>query len=176
MATSVLCLFILSTILSISFAHPNTLNPPHPREKEKTLLVVEGMVYCQSCAHIGSWSLTGARPLPSAKVGISCRDHKNRVGFYKSVKADNNGYFYCPLEGLEVKRYYKGEFARACTVKLLSSPNGECNLLTNINGGIEGSALRDVNKTVVGKGYKAVVYSTGPLAFRPGRCPPLVHY
>jgi len=134
------------------------------------------MVYCQSCAHIGSWSLTGARPLPSAKVGISCRDHKNRVGFYKSVKTDSNGYFYCPLEGLEMKRYYKGEFGRACTVRLLSSPAGECNLLTNINGGIEGSALRDVNKTVVGKGYKAVVYSTGPLAFRPGRCPPLVHY
>ncbi|ONK62597.1 uncharacterized protein A4U43_C07F5760 [Asparagus officinalis] len=139
-------------------------------------MAVEGMVYCQSCSQAGSWSLTGARPLPSAKVGISCRDHKHRVGFYKSVKTDNNGYFYCPLEGLDLKKYYEGELVHACRVRLISSPNVECNLLTNINGGIEGSMLRDVNKTSAGEGYKTVIYSAGPLAFHPAYCPPEDHY
>ncbi|KAF9596488.1 hypothetical protein IFM89_012856 [Coptis chinensis] len=139
-------------------------------EENKVGVVVEGMVYCQSCKYYGTWSLTGAKPVPSAKVSVTCKDHKNRVSFYKAFPTNENGYFYGQLDGFKMNNCILDHPLQACVVRLLSSPDSNCSSISNINDGINGAPLRYENKRLFGKKYEAVVYSTGPLAFLPSRC------
>ncbi|KAJ0979389.1 hypothetical protein J5N97_014863 [Dioscorea zingiberensis] len=117
------------------------------------------MVMCQSCKLAGTWSLTGAKPMPKATVSISCKDYKNRVKYHQAFKADAGGYFYAQLHDLNINNFYLGHPLHACTVRLLSSSDPTCNLFTNINGGIEGAALKDKNKKVSGPYYEAVFFT-----------------
>ncbi|KAK1264767.1 hypothetical protein QJS04_geneDACA010639 [Acorus gramineus] len=157
-----LLLSLLLPSLALAFRRPETT--PTPLD-----VIIEGTVRCQSCAYIGSWSLTSSKPISSAKVGIACKDHKNRVRFYQSFKTDNNGYFYAPLKGLVVK-----DVVKACSVKLLASADQGCNVLTNVNYGIGGASLRFEKRLLLG-GKSYAVYAAGPLAFRPATCAPVVH-
>ncbi|KAG9453592.1 hypothetical protein H6P81_006496 [Aristolochia fimbriata] len=134
-------------------------------------VVVEGVVYCQSCDHYGSWSLTGASPLPSAKVGVACKDYKGRVSYYKAFSTDQHGYFYAQIKGFKMNHYYLDHPLQACKVHLLSSSHPTCNLMSNVNRGIDGAPLRYERKRLYGETYEAVVYAAGPLAFRPNNCP-----
>ncbi|KAM0953645.1 hypothetical protein DsansV1_C01g0002171 [Dioscorea sansibarensis] len=164
-------LILLPTIIT---ANPETSHSEKTPNTSKVPIIIEGMVMCQSCKHAGTWSLAEAKPQPSAKVSISCKDHKNRVKHYQVVKASLGGYFYAPLHGLhDINRFNLGHPINACSVRLVSSVDLGCNLLTNINGGIEGAVLRDEKKKLLSG---AVVYSAGPLAFRPAHCLPTVHY
>ncbi|RWW06471.1 hypothetical protein BHE74_00037229 [Ensete ventricosum] len=140
-----------------------------------TRKAVEGMVYCQKCKYVGSWNLDGARPLPSAKVSIICKDHKHRVIFYDSAEADKNGYFYKLLDGTHL-RSATFDPVTACTVRLLASPDANCNRLTNVNYGIQGAKLRDENKTYSDEHCETKLYAAGPLAFKPVHCHPRTHY
>ncbi|KAH7677950.1 hypothetical protein IHE45_07G117200 [Dioscorea alata] len=170
----ILLLILLPTIIT---ANPETSHSEKTPNTPKEPITIEGMVMCQSCKQAaGSWSLAEAKPLPSAKVSISCKDRKNRVKHYQVVKADLGGYFFAPLHGLDINNYkfYLGHPIHACSVRLVSSADMGCNVLTNINGGIEGAELRDEKKKKLVSG--AVVYSAGPLAFRPAHCLPPVHY
>ncbi|XP_077252878.1 non-classical arabinogalactan protein 30-like [Tasmannia lanceolata] len=144
--------------------------------KDMVEVVVEGVVYCQKCESFGTWSLTGAEPILSAKVGVICKDYKGRVSFYKAFMTNGNGYFYTPLQGLEMNHYYLDHPLQSCTVRLISSPHPDCNLLTNVNHGVEGSPLRFEKKRLSGVNYEAVVYAAGPLAFRPANCSVKTHY
>ncbi|XP_010921542.1 non-classical arabinogalactan protein 30 [Elaeis guineensis] len=163
-------LLFLTSLFSFAVGIPHQA----PKKTEEKVVAVEGMVYCQNCAHVGSWSLAGAKPLPSAKVSIACKDHKNRVASYKAVQANGEGYFYAPLAGLE--DYHVNRPTDACSVRLLSSPDARCNVLTNVNHGTEGSRLQDKNKRVMAGGYGADIYAAGPLAFRPAYRPPKTLY
>ncbi|KAK1285898.1 hypothetical protein QJS10_CPB20g00250 [Acorus calamus] len=154
----ILLLLSLLPSLALTFRHPETTPTPPLRRQSAA-----------SCAYIGSWSLTSSKPISSAKVGIACKDHKNRVGFYQSFKTDNNGYFYAPLKGLVVK-----DVVKACSVKLLASADQGCNVLTNVNDGIGGAPLRFEKRLLLG-GKSYAVYAAGPLAFRPATCAPVVH-
>ncbi|KAF5752588.1 pistil-specific extensin-like protein [Tripterygium wilfordii] len=137
-------------------------------------VVVEGMVYCQSCDHYGSWSMVGAEPVPSAKVSIICKNHKNKVSFYKAYETDGTGYFYAHLDGFKMTHYLDHPL-QSCHVKLVSSPLENCNLLSNVNYGLYGAPLRYGTRSF-GRNYEAIVYSAGPLAFHPAHCPPTTHY
>ncbi|XP_057980098.1 non-classical arabinogalactan protein 30-like [Malania oleifera] len=169
METSKLIIIPFLLLLSLAFPSIATVVEETPM---KTDVVVEGMVYCQSCEHLGSWSLTGAEPIPAAKVSITCKEHKDRVSFYKVFSTDGNGYFYAQLEGFKMLDHP----LHSCKVKLVSSSLPKCNLSSNVNYGLSGSPLRYENKRLVGKHYEAVVYAAGPLAFRPAHCPPSTHY
>lgn len=162
---------------------PYTPPPPSPAqghddEKKKLVVVrVEGVVLCQSCAKRGSQSLAGAAPLPGAKVTVTCRDWKNRVMAYRRAVADSNGYFHAEFGVQPADKYWKANPRGACFVRLLSSPDAECNVVTNILGGMEGAPLRDEGKRWTdGRGFRNVVYAAGPLAFRPRKCAPTYHY
>ncbi|KAI3908510.1 hypothetical protein MKX01_009312 [Papaver californicum] len=139
-------------------------------EDRKVSVVVEGVVYCQSCKAAGTWSLTGAKAIEYAKVSVVCKDHKGRVSFYKIFNTDVNGYFYAELEGFKMDHYILDHPLHSCGVHLVSSPLSHCNKLTNINYGINGSPLRYENKRLFGTHYEAVVYAAGPLAFSPAQC------
>lgn len=166
---------ILSTLLLLPMALSSMEETRQKRTEKQVDVVVEGMVYCQSCKYLGSWSLTDAKPIPYAQVSVICKDHKDRVSYYKAFSTNENGYFYAQLEGFKMSHYLLDHPLHSCHVKLVSSPLENCNLLTNINSGLNGSPLRYENKRLFGKTYEAVVYSAGPLAFRPGYCHPKTH-
>lgn len=138
---------------------------------------VEGVVLCQSCASRGSQGLDGAALLPKAQVMVTCRDRKDRVMAYRRVVADSNGYFHAEFGVQRADYFWSKEPREACFVRLLASPDPECNVLTNIHGGIEGAALRYEGKHWIdGRGFKNIVHAAGPLAFRPEECEPTHRY
>lgn len=88
-------------------------------------------------------------------------------------ETDQHGYFYGQLKGFQMGHSILDHPLHACRVKLVSSPLEHCNLLSNINYGMYGANLRYDDKRLVSHGgYEAVIYSAGPLAFRPSYCTP----
>ncbi|XP_062208341.1 non-classical arabinogalactan protein 30-like [Phragmites australis] len=156
---------------------PAPYTPPPAHGDKKLVVRVEGLVFCQSCAQRGSQRLEGAAPLPGAKVTVTCRDSKNRVMAYRAPVVDENGYFQAEFSVESARYYYKEDPQKACFVRLLSSPDAKCNYVTNINQGMVGAPLRDEGKRWTdGEGYENVVYTAGPLAFKPASCVPTRHY
>ncbi|CAI0415705.1 unnamed protein product [Linum tenue] len=151
--------------------HPAAAAATTPPPKIQSDVVVEGVVYCQSCHNAGSWSLTGARPVPSARVSVTCVNSRRHVSFYRTYQADEHGYFYAQLVGLKLSHGILDHPLQACKVKLVSSPLESCNVRTNLNYGIDGARLRFESKVLRSASYEAVVYAAGPLAFRPSECP-----
>lgn len=154
--------------LAFGFSH----GPAQPMETPTMTAVIEGMVYCQSCDSYGSWSLSGAKPIASAKISVICKDYKKRVKFYKAFETNEFGYFYAELQGYKMGHSYLDHPLQSCYVKLVNSTQEKCNIFSNINYGINGAPLRFEDKVIDRSDYKAVIYTAGPLAFRPSDCPP----
>ncbi|XP_057739423.1 non-classical arabinogalactan protein 30 [Arachis stenosperma] len=170
--------FNILSILLLIVAFPYTEADYNivPKTTEKKIeVVVESIVYCQSCEHLGTWSLNGAKPIPSAKASVTCNSHKGHVSYYKVFETDKNGYLYAPLEGFKMENYLLDHPLHSCYVKPIWSPLESCNLLSNLNYGLNGALLRFENKRLRGSKYEAVIYAAGPLAFRPSDCAQ-VHY
>lgn len=168
-------LAFIVTLLLLSFVFPSisaSEEVPTKTVEKKVDVVVEGVVYCQSCNKFGSWSLTGAKPISAAKVSVICNNHKNRVSYYKAFETNADGYFYAQLDGFKISHNLLDHPLQSCHVKLVSSPLKSCNLLTNVNYGLNGSPLRYENKRLLGNNYEAVIYAAGPLAFHPASCNP----
>lgn len=163
---------ILLQLASISSASATGENVPSKTVPKAAEVVVEGMVYCQSCKYFGTWSLAEAKPVGSAKVSVVCKNYKNRVTYYKTFQTAESGYLYAELKGYKMSHPILDHPLHACRVKLVSSPLEGCNLLSNINYGMYGAPLRYDDKRLYGKEYEAVIYTAGPLAFRPSYCPP----
>ncbi|XP_059301986.1 non-classical arabinogalactan protein 30-like [Lycium ferocissimum] len=176
MASSQLVL-IASLLLAVAFPLITAYGKAPAKSTEKTSqVVVEGMVYCQSCDNYGSWSLSGAKPIAAAKVSIICKNHMRRVSFYKAFQTDKNGYLFAPLEGFKMGNSYLDHPLHSCRVKLVDSPLKNCDVFTNVNYGITGAPLRFLDKTLRRSNYEAVIYAAGPFAFRPAYCPPKPEY
>lgn len=168
-------LSLIFTLLLLSLALSSTSafeQVPTKAGEKKVDVVVEGVVYCQSCDNFGSWSLTGAKPISAAKVSVICNNYKNQVSYYKAFETNAEGYFYAQLSGLKIRNNLLDHPLQSCHVKLVSSPLESCNILTNVNDGLNGAPLHYENKRLVGKNYEAVIYAAGPLAFRPANCSP----
>ncbi|KAI4339156.1 hypothetical protein MLD38_024127 [Melastoma candidum] len=135
-------------------------------------VIIEGMVYCQNCMHYGTRSLAGAEPIAAAKVSVICRNYKNRITYYKTFETDAVGYFYGELKGFKMVHPVLDHPLQGCHVKLVSSPRGNCNVMSDVNKGIHGASLSYGDKRLSkGDGEEGVVYAAGPLAFRPRDCP-----
>ena len=169
------CLLLLPLAFPSVAAYDNHETAPTKPAEKKVDVVVEGMVYCQSCDHYGTWSLTGAKPIPSAKISVICKNFRNQVSYYKAYEANEHGYFYAQLDGFKMGHSILDHPLHSCHVKLVSSPLPNCSLLSNVNYGLNGASLRYDNKVLRGSHYEAVIYSAGPLAFRPAQCPPATH-
>ncbi|CAK9135818.1 unnamed protein product [Ilex paraguariensis] len=116
------------------------------------------MVYCQSCDHLETWSLAGAEPIPAAKISVVCKDHKNQVSYYKAFETNTHGYFYAQLQGFKMSHSLLDHPLQSCHVKLVSSPLANCNLLSNVNYGLNGSPLRYEDKRLYGKSFEAIQF------------------
>lgn len=170
MASNQLIAIIPFLLLSLAL-HSATAAMQPPTTAEKPVdVVVEGLVYCQSCAQHGSWSLTGAKPIKSATIGVVCKNHRNRISYYKAFQTNQNGYFYAELKGFKMTHSFLDHPLHSCKVRLVASPLKTCNLLTNVNYGLYGAPLRYEDKRIVKKNYEAVIYAASPLAFRPSHC------
>ncbi|GFP96854.1 proline-rich protein 1 [Phtheirospermum japonicum] len=164
-------LLFLSLAIHLTTAHELLPQPPKPVDKA-TDVVVEGTIYCQTCEEQGTWAVNGAKPIEAATISVICKDHRNRVSYYKACETDKNGYFYAQLKGFKMSHSFLDHPLHSCKVKLVSSPLKTCNLLTNVNYGLYGAPLRYEDKRIVGTNYEAVIYAAGPLAFRPAHCVP----
>ncbi|KAL5974970.1 hypothetical protein ACLOJK_031646 [Asimina triloba] len=159
---------LLSLLFSLAFiAFASSSEASGEAEKKLLESAVEGVIYCQSCAHVGTSSLIDAKPMRSAKVGVACKDYRGRVSFYKSFETDPNGYFYAPLDGHKTEHVFLDHPLQSCTVHLLSSTETSCNVPSNLNSGLVGSPLRYEKKRL----FREELYAAGPLAFRPSNCP-----
>ncbi|GAV88079.1 Pollen_Ole_e_I domain-containing protein [Cephalotus follicularis] len=163
MITFISFLLLLSLAFPSVVAHDNTTKPV----EKHTDLVVEGMVYRQSCDHYRTWSLSDA----SAKLSVICKNQKNQVSYYKAFKTNDEGYFYAHLAGFKMTHYLSDHPLQSCHVKLVSSPLENCSSLSNVNEALNGAPLRYENKVLKGRNHEAVIYAAGPLAFSPSQCP-----
>ncbi|KAF3642364.1 putative two-component response regulator ARR1-like [Capsicum annuum] len=76
MASSQLVL-ITSLLLALAFPPMTAYDNVPAKSVEKTAqVVVEGMVYCQSCDNYGSWSLSGAKSIAAAKMKMATYLHR----------------------------------------------------------------------------------------------------
>ncbi|XP_068666653.1 non-classical arabinogalactan protein 31-like [Aristolochia californica] len=132
----------------------------------RSLVAVEGVIYCKSCKFPGIDTLFGATPLAGAVAKLECNSTKHPV---TSVgKTDKNGYFL--INAAKVSSYG----VHKCRVFLASSPSAFCKEPTNINGGIKGARL--IFRKVFFRGTKPVfLYTSGPLAFAPSNKTACVH-
>ncbi|PHT44884.1 hypothetical protein CQW23_14042 [Capsicum baccatum] len=170
MASSQLVL-ITSLLLALAFPPITAYDNIPAKSVEKTAqVVVEGMVYCQSCDNYGSWSLSGAKSIAAAKVSVICKNYMKRTSFYKAFKTDENGYLFAPLDGFKMGHSYLDHPLHSCRVKLVGSPLENCSVFTNVNYGITGARLRFLDKKLRRSNYEAVIYAAGPFAFRPAYC------
>ncbi|KAL3524003.1 hypothetical protein ACH5RR_016837 [Cinchona calisaya] len=162
----------LTSLLLLSWAYASTsANQQGPVEKQVEV-GIEGVVYCQSCERYGTWSFSGAKPISNATISVICKNYKDRVSFYKAFQTGPNGYFYAELKGFKMVHSLLDHPLQSCRVRLVSSAQENCNVLTNVNYGLDGAPLRYENKRLVGSQYEAVVYAAGPLAFHPAHCVP----
>ncbi|OMO96238.1 Pollen Ole e 1 allergen/extensin [Corchorus olitorius] len=174
-----LAIFISSLLLlplafsSIAAAYGDNYEAP---KQKKTDIVVEGMVYCQSCDNYGSWSLSKAEPIASAKISVICKNEYDQVSYYKAFETNGKGYFFAELKEYKMGNSILEHPLQSCKVKLVSSPLENCNLLSNVNYGMDGSPLLYEKKRLYRKDRDVVIYAAGPLAFRPAQCPAPTHY
>ncbi|KAK1269153.1 hypothetical protein QJS04_geneDACA008354 [Acorus gramineus] len=132
---------------------------PIPLKGLRSRIAIEGTVYCRSC----NKTLTGAPTLAGAVTRVKCNTTK--VPLSVDGKTNNYGYFYISLPKLKLGTMSN----HTCFAYLVSSPNAACNKASNLRGGITGSPL--TLKAIYPGKYPVAVYSVGPLAFAPTRCP-----
>ncbi|XP_059462680.1 non-classical arabinogalactan protein 31 [Corylus avellana] len=135
-------------------------------QKESGVMHVGGKVLCQDCTQGWHEWVHGGKPIKGCKVSITCMDERSRVVYYASDLTDELGQF-----DIAVNKYVHGKELKAklCSVRLVSSPEPTCNILTNFAGGRRGVKLnqptlvyRDVIKYMLGP-----FYFTNPLCEEP---------
>ncbi|XVF40476.1 hypothetical protein PTKIN_Ptkin01aG0116700 [Pterospermum kingtungense] len=146
--------------------HPPTYPPSHPPAKPPTypkpprsLVAVQGVVYCKSCKYPGVDTLVGAKPLSGATVKLTCKNTKYKL--VVQAKTDKNGYFF-----LQAPKTITSFGAHKCTVSLVSSPLASCSKPSNLHGGLKGAILRPEKPFIANK-LPFILYTVGPLAFDP---------
>ncbi|EEF42850.1 conserved hypothetical protein [Ricinus communis] len=100
---------------------------------------VGGKVMCQDCTKGYHDWVNGDRPIKGCKVSLTCMDERRRVMYYESDITDEEGQF-----DMTVSKYINGKELKEklCSVRLVSSPDQTCNILTDFAGGKSGVKLR----------------------------------
>ncbi|KAJ6407534.1 hypothetical protein OIU84_010926 [Salix udensis] len=114
-------------------------NPAMAREETYGVINVAGKVMCQDCTKGYSDWINGDRPIKGCKVSLTCTDDRGRVMLYDSDVTDERGEF-----DMIVSRFINGKQLKEkkCSVRLVSSPDPSCDILTDFAGGKSGVKLR----------------------------------
>ncbi|KAG9441859.1 hypothetical protein H6P81_017713 [Aristolochia fimbriata] len=100
---------------------------------------VGGKVLCQDCTQgWNEWAHEGS-PIKGCKVAVTCRDERKRVVYYGSDETDEEGEY-----DIAIDKHVNGKELNAagCSLRLVSSPDPQCNILTDFAGGKSGVKLR----------------------------------
>ncbi|KAK4281577.1 hypothetical protein QN277_013050 [Acacia crassicarpa] len=102
------------------------------------IIHVAGKVMCQDCSQGWNEWIQGSDPIKGSKVSLTCLDRRGRVIYYTSDTTDETGQF-----DLTVKTYLysKKLDTKLCSVRLVSSPDSACNILTDFGRGRSGLKL-----------------------------------
>ncbi|CAL9038209.1 unnamed protein product [Musa banksii] len=122
----------------------------------------DGKVLCQDCSK--GWNeWTKGKPVKGAKVAVTCLDSRRRAVCHTSDTTDDKGEF-----DLVVSKFVYGKAVRPedCTVRLVSSPDPTCNVMTDFGGGKCG--VRPHHPSVVHRGM--LKYTVGPFYFTSPSC------
>ncbi|XP_062205964.1 uncharacterized protein LOC133907880 [Phragmites australis] len=117
---------------------------------------VTGTVLCQDCTKNWNAYAYNAKPIPGSVVGITCLDKKTgRTVYYGTDATDGKGVF-----NIEVPYAVNGGSLNPadCLVRLASSGDKGCAVLTNFNGGRIGEKPSRPVQLYPGK----VTYAAGP--------------
>ncbi|XP_075637329.1 pistil-specific extensin-like protein [Castanea sativa] len=130
MGAVVLAIFIASLLASCTNL-ASALNEPK-------VIHVGGKVLCQDCTQGWNEWVHGCKPIKGGKVSIACMDDRSRVVYYGSDVTDELGQF-----DIIVNKYINGKELKAklCSVRLVSSPDSTCNILTDFASGKRGVKL-----------------------------------
>ncbi|XP_058083854.1 pistil-specific extensin-like protein [Magnolia sinica] len=106
-------------------------------KKDAKVIRVGGKVMCQDCNQSWNEWVHAATPLKGCRVAITCME-RGRVVYYTSDETDEEGEF-----EMHVNKYINGKELNCeeCRVRLMSSPDPQCNVLTNFGGGQTGVKL-----------------------------------
>ncbi|KAL9679889.1 hypothetical protein QQ045_017760 [Rhodiola kirilowii] len=113
---------------------------------------VTGKVLCQDCSKGWKDWIEGSNPIRASKVSITCLDEKrHRVMYFNSDLTDDSGDYDITIGMKDTTG--KRLNLKSCLVRLVSSPDQVCNVMTNSGGGKDGvklgrpsSVFRDVIK------------------------------
>ncbi|KAJ1378337.1 Pollen protein Ole e I like [Sesbania bispinosa] len=99
---------------------------------------VAGKVLCQDCTQGWNEWVRGGKPIKGVKVSLTCMDKRSRVVYYTSDTTDELGQY-----DMTVNKYLYGKEldTKRCSVRLVSSPDNVCNILTDFGGGKSGIKL-----------------------------------
>lgn len=101
---------------------------------------------------------------PGAKVAVTCMDCRGRVVYHGSDFTDEKGEF--ELEVVRRRAYGKAIEVEDCTVRLVSSSESTCNVMTDFGGGRSG--VRPHHPSALHRGL--VKYTVGPFYFTSPAC------
>ncbi|KAF5186119.1 Pollen ole e 1 allergen and extensin family protein [Thalictrum thalictroides] len=124
---------------------------------------VGGKVLCQDCT--GDWNdwVQGSKPIKGCRVSVTCMDDRGRVMHYASDETDEQGDFDMIVDKNINGKELKPEL---CSVRLVSSPDNVCNLLTDFAGGRSGVKLTRPSHIF----RDLVKYTLGPFFFTTPMC------
>ncbi|WOL09849.1 pistil-specific extensin-like protein [Canna indica] len=123
---------------------------------------IDGKVMCQDCNQ--GWNeWVHGKPIKGAKVAVTCLDSRRRAVYHACDATDDKGEF-----DLVVSKHVHGKAIRPadCTVRLVSSPDPTCNVMTDFGGGKCG--VKPHHPSVVQRGL--VKYTVGPFFFTTPAC------
>ncbi|WCJ34425.1 Pollen Ole e 1 allergen and extensin family protein [Euphorbia peplus] len=132
-------------------------------KEEDGVIHVGGKVICQDCTKGYNDWVNGNRPIKGCKVSVTCMDERKRVMYYNSDITDDEGLF-----DMSIAKFINGKEIKEklCSVRIVSSPDSTCNLLTDFASGKSGVKLR--RPTLV---YRDMVkYLVGPFYFTNRMC------
>ncbi|KAF8395318.1 hypothetical protein HHK36_019261 [Tetracentron sinense] len=132
-------------------------------KNEPKVFHVGGKVMCQDCTKGWNKWVQGSNPIKGCRVSVTCMDERNRVVYYESDETDEQGEF-----EVMVDKYINGKELKAkrCSVRLVSSPDPVCNILTDFAGGQSGVKLSRPSHM-----YRDLIkYTLGPFYFTTPLC------
>ncbi|KAL2345146.1 hypothetical protein Fmac_006431 [Flemingia macrophylla] len=133
---------------------------------EPGVIHVGGKVLCQDCTQGWNKWVNGGKPMKGVRVSLTCMDKRSRVVHYTSDTTDELGQY-----DLAVNKYVNGKElqTKRCSVRLVSSQDTVCNILTDFGGGKSGVKLNSPTSV-----YRSLIkyvlnpfYYTTPMCDKP---------
>ncbi|CAB4322179.1 unnamed protein product [Prunus armeniaca] len=155
-ATSLLVLALVAVLITPSSAASNIHHDEMNLQSTKSILGIQGLVYCKSGPKV--------IPLEGSVARITC-EAADEYGLESapmtilSDATDAKGYFFATLSPYEIENHKK---LNQCRAFLELSPLESCNVPTDLNNGISGAVLASY-RLLHDKNIR--LYTVGPFTF-----------